>query len=969
MHAAALTDAGPASRPSLARRNGFLLLAILAVAMGAAQSPAQATVRTQVIPGFDGQVHAVSGPDSNGVTYVGGSFSKFDVFASGASALVDNSTAALNSAFPKVSGGGGTVEAAAPDGSGGYYIGGSFTTVDGTTRNRAAHIKSDGSLDANWNPNVSGAVYAIAVSGSSVYLGGSFTGANSINGSTTRNCAAKVDTTNGTVDSSWNPNVNGRVSTIAVDGSNVYLGGLFNAANSINGNITRNYAAKVDTTNGTVNGTWNPNLNSSVTTIAVSGSSVYLGGSFSGANSINGNVTRNYAAKVDTTNGTVDGTWNPNVSGGYVKTISVLGSNVYLGGTFYGANSINGNTTRNYAAKVDTTNGTVDGTWNPNVNETVYVIMASGSNVYLGGSFTQAGGFIRNNAAAFDSTGQLTSWNPNVGNSPLLIASMSAVYAIAVSGSSVYLGGRFNGATAINGNVTRNYAAKVDTTNGTVDSSWNPNVGGTVPGFGPGDPISVRAIAVSGSSVFLGGTFNGANSINGTTTRNYAAKVDTTNGTVDGTWNPNPNGKVNSIAVSGPNAFLGGQFNFQLGDTSVKNAAKVDMTSGTVDSSWDPNPNSRLNAIAIDGSNVYLGGSFRSLGGTYDNSFALTGDIKRNYAAKVDTTNGTVDGSWNPNLNNNVNGISVDEGHVYLGGSFSGANSVNGTTTRNYAAAVDKTNGTVDGTWNPNPNPASGSFLFGAGVYAIGVSGSNVFVGGALTVGNVITAVAPPTVASPSITDGPAEGSLSKLNSASFTFSSATSGAAYQCQLDQQTPESCTSPKSYSSLSDGEHAFKVYATKSAYNDSGTVTRTWTVDTTSPAAPALSGAPSSMTNQSGASIGLSGEASATFTCSVDGGSYGACGSSPKVLSSLADGVHSLAVKQTDLAGNTSIAATSSWTVDTTAPTTPSAFTGIPTSPTGSTTATIGFTLGEANGTVECKLDTGSWSACTNVSGTS
>jgi hypothetical protein len=55
-------------------------------------------------------------------------------------------------------------------------------------------------------------------------------------------------------------------------------------------------------------------------------------------------------------------------------------------------------------------------------------------------------------------------------------------------------------------------------------------------------------------------------------------------------------------------------------------------------------------------------------------------------------------------------------------------------------------------------------------------------------------------------------------------------------------------------------------------------------------------------------------------------------------------------------------------DTTAPAAPGSFTGVPLTQTASTTATIGFTLGEADGTVECKLDGGSWGSCTSVSGT-
>lgn len=54
-------------------------------------------------------------------------------------------------------------------------------------------------------------------------------------------------------------------------------------------------------------------------------------------------------------------------------------------------------------------------------------------------------------------------------------------------------------------------------------------------------------------------------------------------------------------------------------------------------------------------------------------------------------------------------------------------------------------------------------------------------------------------------------------------------------------------------------------------------------------------------------------------------------------------------------------------DTTAPARPGPFTGTPAGPTRSRAATIGFTLGEAGGTVRCRLDSGSWVACTSVVG--
>ena len=70
--------------------------------------------------------------------------------------------------------------------------------------------------------------------------------------------------------------------------------------------------------------------------------------------------------------------------------------------------------------------------------------------------------------------------------------------------------------------------------------------------------------------------------------------------------------------------------------------------------------------------------------------------------------------------------------------------------------------------------------------------------------------------------------------SATFTFSADEGGSTVECDLDGAGFSSCSSPKSYSSLSDGSHTFKVKATDGAGNTDPTPAQyTWTVDTTSP----------------------------------------------------------------------------------------------------------------------------------------
>jgi hypothetical protein len=76
---------------------------------------------------------------------------------------------------------------------------------------------------------------------------------------------------------------------------------------------------------------------------------------------------------------------------------------------------------------------------------------------------------------------------------------------------------------------------------------------------------------------------------------------------------------------------------------------------------------------------------------------------------------------------------------------------------------------------------------------------------------------------------------LVNANSARFAFSSSDADvASFECSLDGAPFESCTSPKDYANLSEGEHTFSVRGIdKAGHVDPTPATRTWTVDTVAP----------------------------------------------------------------------------------------------------------------------------------------
>jgi hypothetical protein len=167
------------------------------------------------------------------------------------------------------------------------------------------------------------------------------------------------------------------------------------------------------------------------------------------------------------------------------------------------------------------------------------------------------------------------------------------------------------------------------------------------------------------------------------------------------------------------------------------------------------------------------------------------------------------------------------------------------------------------------------------------------------------------------ITGGPF--SVSSSNSPTFGVASSESNSTFECKLDGGAWEPCTSTKGYTSLSEGEHTFRVRATDATgLTDATEAVRTWTVDTVTPDTSITSG-PSGDTTSTAATFEFSAsEPGTTFECKLDGGSWESC-TSGKTYSGLAAGPHTFLVRATDAAGNADQSeAVRSWTVTSTPP---------------------------------------------------
>jgi alpha-tubulin suppressor-like RCC1 family protein len=198
---------------------------------------------------------------------------------------------------------------------------------------------------------------------------------------------------------------------------------------------------------------------------------------------------------------------------------------------------------------------------------------------------------------------------------------------------------------------------------------------------------------------------------------------------------------------------------------------------------------------------------------------------------------------------------------------------------------------------------------------------------------------------------------------ATFVFTSSEFGSTFECRLDEGAWTTCTSPWTYTGLSDGSHTFEVRARNPAGDlDPTPASWSFTVDTAPPDTTIQSG-PSTLTTSTSPSFTFTcSESGCTFQCRLDGGSWGSC-TSPKSYTGLVDGSHTFEVRGMDPAGNLDPTPASwNFTVDATPPDT--TIQSGPSRLTSSTSASFTFTCTESGCTFQCRLDGGSWSSCTS-----
>lgn len=294
----------------------------------------------------------------------------------------------------------------AQDAAGNLYVGGDFSSIGGVTVGRVAKFDVNaGTWSALEDPTFfetsqkkgpnSGGVYAIAVSGDYVYIGG-----HTFNSS---NAAYLYIRRFNTFTNKWEAvgsGVDAKVSALTVDGSgNVYAGGIFTTA----GGVAVNNIAKWS---GTTWSALGQGVNGGVNELKYANNNLYAAGTFT---KVGNNIRSQCIAVYDGANWNAMGQGIDNSS----ITPSVYGiavdsdNKVYIGGYFDLRYSDDG--------KVNHTAVFEGNEWQPMGNglgqsstQGINVLFADGNNIYAGGAFSKPLGGTQNTAI----------WNKNTNFTP-----------------------------------------------------------------------------------------------------------------------------------------------------------------------------------------------------------------------------------------------------------------------------------------------------------------------------------------------------------------------------------------------------------------------------------------------------------------------------------------------------------------------------------------------------------------------
>ncbi|MCA9488273.1 MAG: hypothetical protein KC621_00050 [Myxococcales bacterium] len=609
------------------------------------------------------------------------------------------------------------------------FVGGAFSEYRGETVNSLAKLDaSTCELDTLFSPpsgatGFDGVVNALLVSGTSVYVGGELEAYRGV--TLASGLLAKLDVTTGAADAAFDAAVGeaifaGSARALAISGSSLFVGGLF-AGNSSNFDELRNFArfdatSGVETTPMSEFGT--EGFDGAVSALAVVGTALYVGGSF-GEYRVDSTPAADLV-KLDVATLDLDTAFAPDVAS--VTALVASETALFVGGRFsspgFGGDSQVG------LQKLDLATGETVSMFSPAANDVPTVsgfgvaslALAAGV-LFVGGGFANGDGTVNGFIALDEATGALV-------GSPLpsghdVGGFDGTVRAIASGAERVWVGGDFQGYGGRRGS----YLVKLDDRTFEVDERFSP------PDLAAFDG-PVNSLVVADGALYVGGRFTSYRGV--PNSANGLAKLDLQTGELDTTFSPpgestnGVSGEVHVLLVAGDSLLVGGDFTSYRTDP-VQRLVKVALSDGAPDTVFTPEGvpvgfDDTVRALAISGSSVFVGGEFEGyLPPSTEFSFCVG-------LAKLDVATGEFDATFAPAVDfdsgfdsPDVRALAVSEGALYVGGRFDTYQGASA----NAIAKLDLATGMLDTTFSPPANNG-----FDGSVDSLLLLGSSLYVGG-----------------------------------------------------------------------------------------------------------------------------------------------------------------------------------------------------------------------------------------------